>query len=142
MNFQNGSPCLSVSLVDTWQIDFGNELNGGRVVWITVAAVEIYAVDSVLMHALYLLISSASFYPYRGSFVHVVVPGSCHSSWSSSCRRHRQDRTSKLLQTCQSVCPRSLTGSELPAPMPFSPFSSSSSNRKLRGIFAAMAALY
>ena len=61
MNSQNGSPCLSVSLVDTWQIDFGNELNGGRVVWITVATVEVDAVNSVLMHALYLLISPASF---------------------------------------------------------------------------------
>ena len=48
-------PCfdhLACPLIDARQIDFRGELYGWRSVWVVVAAVDVHAVDAVLMDAL------------------------------------------------------------------------------------------
>lgn len=73
----------------------------------------------------------------KGRHAREVDRGWCRSSWSLADRRLRLGHTSMLLRCCQymysvwTCCKR-----VVPAPSPFSPFSSSSSSLKFRGTFA------
>lgn len=42
----------TVSLVDAWEVDHADELDRGWLVGVVLAAVHLYGVDSVLVHAL------------------------------------------------------------------------------------------
>jgi len=44
---------LSISLVDTGQIDLGNELEDRRLVWVVAITMDVHTVDSVLVDALF-----------------------------------------------------------------------------------------
>jgi hypothetical protein len=74
---------------------------------------------------------------------HEAVREWCRSNWSSSSHLHRRDHRSMLLVAGRRAL---VTGLHLltavayvPGPWPFSPFSSSSRRRKLRGILAIFA---
>lgn len=45
-------PHLAGLLINTWQVDLGYELNGGWNVGVVVAAMDVEAVDAILMGAL------------------------------------------------------------------------------------------
>lgn len=45
-------PHLARSLINTWYVDFRCELDSGRGIWVAVAAVNVDAVDPILMDAL------------------------------------------------------------------------------------------
>ena len=43
---------FATSLIDTWNVDAGHELDGGWLVWVLGTAVDIDTVDAVLVGAL------------------------------------------------------------------------------------------
>lgn len=119
----------------TWKIDLGHEGDIRRDIWVLLAAVDLEAVDSVLVHALItdLAIEMGESFQYK----HEEALGLSHSSSTSASRRHLGDHTSKPLSWV-SLGPIERCYGIVPAPRPFSPFSSSSSNLKFRGTFAPM----
>lgn len=76
--------------------------------------------------------------------VHVVVQEWCRSSSTSKGHHRPPSHMSKPLRHrhVSRLDPSNVCPSNVPAPRPFSPFSSSSSKRKFRGTLAAMLSSY
>lgn len=132
-----GTTDLARPLVNTWNVDSRDELNGWWLIRVFIAAVDVHTVDAVLVCAL-LTLAATVLSDLDVGFVCVRVEDRvwCRSSCSSSSHRHQTSHTSMPLAACQSRRTLSTLLFNLPAPNPFSPFSSSSSSRKLRGTLA------
>lgn len=135
------APHLACFWIDAGQVYPRYELDGGRLIGVAVTAVDIDAVDAVLVGALRKT-GSASPSVRIGELVRAT-----HVGRSKDCAipvgHHQVIAVRQTIGTC--LCTRSISlgpGHEkrgivrLPAPSPFSPFSSSSSSRKFRGTFA------
>lgn len=131
------SSYLSVLPVHARQVDLGCELDLWRVIRVVWAAMKRNAVDAVLMNALCTKKSACS----RGVWCGIltwggprIVPFQSDINRSSPLSRPYEQASvySQHLSRIQ------LQLSAIPAPRPFSPFSSSSSRRKLRGTLAPM----
>ena len=111
---------LAVPRIDTRQVDLGHELYGRRGVRVIFTAVDVKVVDSIFMSTV------------RGS-KNCPVP----------IRHHHIITFSQAIGTglCILILARhpsffQYDKNSIPAPSPFSPFSSSSNNRKFLGSFA------
>lgn len=139
-----GDADLAISWVDTGQIDFADELDGRWLVWILVAAVHLQGVDSVLVDALE---------DSQSAFAHIserersrrtcggprIVPFQFDMSRSSpSARPYEQASRIQFSSVQIAAADNSILGVSVPAPSPFSPFSSSSNSLKFLGTLAAM----
>ena len=129
---------LSCLLVHTRQIDLRYKSNFRRNIRIVTAAVDFEAVNSILVHALWYCKLQSEGQPL-GTYVR-------RSKYSTIPVCHKKIVTIfKSIGTrlfCLLVKASLFNWREnIPAPRPFSPFSSSSSNRKLRGTFAPIVRL-
>lgn len=89
---------LPGSLVDAGDVDGGHELNSRRVVRIVWPTVNVHTVYPVLMDALYPeSVSQARTIGVGWADIREEGPKLFHSSCSSSCPLHRQDRKNRLL---------------------------------------------
>lgn len=147
------SPYLACLLLYTWNIDFADEGDFWWLVGVVGSALDLDRVDAVFVHALSYVPVSVPSPLFSGPLVshrpckHTcggprIVPFQFVMSRSSPSSRPYEHASAIPPVLSQSyVCISHLlvaTCAILPAPRPFSPFSSSSSSRKLRGTLAPM----